>query len=896
MPWSRFFHRGRWDEERTRELEDYLARETEDNIARGMTAEDAARAARRKLGNATRIREEIYDMNTLHLVETTWQDLRYGLRLLRRTPAFSIVAILTLALGTGANAAIFQLVNSLRLRPLPVEKPQELVWVDVDTQGIGRTGWMMSRRGRMTQALWDALRREQHAFSQVFAFGLTKWNLAADGESRLADGMYVSGNFFGALGVRAHVGRVLNDADDRTGCGTAGAVLSYGFWKARYGGNAAIVGQPITLDGYPFEIVGVTPPGFFGVEVGRAFDVAVPLCAEPLVRGENSGFGHPERWFLDTMARLNPGWTVETANAHLKTLSPAIFAANIPPTYNAETTKGYLQFIFTAAPGETGVSGLRKTYASQLWILLAATGIVLLIACANLANLMLARATARDREVAVRLAIGASRLRIVRQMLAESLLIAACGAAGGALLARWVSAWLVAFLSSEYDRLFLDLTPDWRVFGFIALIAVATCLLFGLSPALAVTGTNPGRTIQAGGRSTTDSRERFTLRRALVAVQIALSTMLVVGAVLFGRTLRNIVSVDPGFQPDGVMVVEADLRRTRIQPAARPAAHQEILDRVRAVPGIATVAEAFIPPISGSVWNQRIVIGGVVQNGSVNFNQVSGEYFAVLGVPVIAGRTFDSRDRPGAPKAVIVNQTFAHRYFSGTSPLGQTFQYEPSGQGPQPDFHIVGVVKDTKYVDLREDFVPIVYLAAAQDEQPGPSLSMVVRSDLSPASLTPGITRAITDATPGVSLTYYTVPGFIRESLKIERLMATLSGFFGVLAMIIAVVGLYGVMSYLVTRRKVEIGIRMALGADPHVVVRMVLAETGVLVAVGLVAGILLAIAGSSWAQSLLYALKPWDPSSLSLAAGALALVSLVAAWFPARRASRVSPASALRE
>ena len=896
MSWSRFFRRARWDDERARELQDYLAHEIDDNVARGMTADEASRAAHRKLGNATRIREEIYQMNTIRFFDTTWLDFRYGLRLLRRNPAFSIVAILTLALGTGANAAIFQLVNSVRLRPLPVDRPQDLVWVSIDTHERGRVGWRMSRRGNMSQAVWDGLKREQQAFAQVFTFGLTTWTLAVDGEGRSIDGMYVSGSFFDGLGVRAEIGRVLSEADDRKDCGTAGAVLSHGFWQAHYGGNPGVVGQSIALDGYPFEIVGVTPPEFFGVEVGRKFDVAVPLCAEPLVRGENSGFGHAERWFLDTMARLKPGWTVERANAQLAAISPAIFAANVPPSYNAETAKDYVHFTLTAAPGVTGVSGLRTTYARPLWILLAATGLVLLIACANLANLMIARATARDREIALRLAIGASRARVVRQMLAESLLIAACGAAAGALLARWVSASLVAFLSTESTQLFLDLTPDWRVYGFIALVAVTTCVLFGLSPALAVTATNPGQALHAGGRSSTDSHERFSIRRGLVVVQIALSTALVVGAMLFGRTLQNLVHVDPGFRPDGVMAIEVDVKRTRIQPTGRRDVFQQILDRVRAVPGVGAGAEVAIAPISGSTWSQSIAIGGVVQSGNVYFNQVSGEYFEVMRTPLIAGRTFDTHDRPGSPKVVVVNQAFLRRYFPDRSPLGETFQFEPSPGSSQADFHIVGVVKDTKYVDLRQEFRPIAYFAASQDDRPEPLLSMVVRSETPQASLAPVITRAITEAVPGAFVSYYTLTGFIDESLKTEKLMASLSGFFGVLAMIIAVVGLYGVMSYLVARRKVEIGIRMALGADPAAVVRMVIAESGALVAIGVVAGVAFAILVSGSAQALFYALEPWDPSSLVLAAGTLAAVSLLAAWIPARRASRISPLAALRE
>jgi predicted permease len=402
--------------------------------------------------------------------------------------------------------------------------------------------------------------------------------------------------------------------------------------------------------------------------------------------------------------------------------------------------------------------------------------------------------------------------------------------------------------------------------------------------------------MQAGGRSSTDSHERFTLRRALVVVQIALSTVLVVGALLFGRTLRNLASVDPGFRPQGVIAIEADLRRTAIPHDARPHAQEELLERVRAVPGVQAAAAALIPPISGSIWNQRIAIGGVVKNGEVYFNKVSGEYFEVMRTPLLSGRTFDSRDRRGAPKAVIVNEAFVRRYFPDASPLGRIFQYEPSPSGPQPDFHIIGVVTDTKYADLREELTPIVYLAASQDDEPGAGLAMVARSDMPLTSITPAITRAITDAAPGASVQYYTVSGFIRESLKTERLMASLSGFFGVLALVIAVVGLYGVMSYLVTRRKVEIGIRMALGADSYKVVRMVLAESGALVAIGVMAGLGVAIAVSGTAQKLLYALEPWDPASLALAGGTLALVSVIAAWIPARRASRVSPATALRE
>ena len=892
---SKYFRRQAWDRERAAELQDYLAHEIDDNIARGMSPGEARRAAHRKLGNATRIREDIYEMNTLRFLESVWQDLRYGCRLLTKNPTFSLVAVLTLALGTGANAAIFQLVNALRLRPLPVTRPHELTSIEIDTKGKGHVGWSMSRRAIITEPIWRALAADQQAFSTLFVFGVTTWNLATEGEFRAAQGMYVSGGFFTGLGIRPQIGRLLNDADDPRSCGSPVAVLSDGFWHARYGGSPAAIGQSLTLDGQLFEIVGVTAPGFFGVEVGRTFDVAVPLCAEPLIQGENSGFGHGERWFLDVMGRLKPDWTIERAGAQLAAASPAIFAATVPATYTVETAKDYAAFTFTTKPAATGVSGLRRRYQSELWILLGATGLVLLVACANLANLMLARATVRAREIAVRLAIGASRRRLVRQMLSESLLIAACGAFGGLLLAGVLSQLLVAFLSTEKNRLFLDLAPDWRVFGFITLVAATACVLFGLSPALTATATNPGQSMQSGGRSQTDSHERFALRRSLVIVQVALSMVLIVGALLFARTLHKLTTVETGVRADGVVAVSVDLRRTGVKPEARMQAYDEIMSRVRSVPGVRHAAQSVIVPMGGFSWNQRILIDGRVQDRHVNFNRVSDDYFRALDIPLLAGRTFDSRDRPGAPEVAIANEAFARRYFGGASPIGKTFQVEGSPAEPQPHVQIVGLVKNTKYVDLREDFPPILYFAASQDRDRFPSVDMVVRSDMALSSLTPALTRAIGEAVPGSTIAYDTITGYIRDSLVTDRLMASLSAFFGVLATIIATIGLYGVISYTITRRQVEIGVRMALGADPRQVVRMVLTESSVLLLAGLAAGVALALAVSRWAESLLFQLSPRDPASMILAVVVLALVSACAAWIPARRASRLPPTLALR-
>jgi predicted permease len=836
--------------------------------------------------------QEVYRMSTSYWTDSIWQDLRFAVRLQLKNPTFAIVAVLTLALGTGANAAIFQLMNSIRLRTLPVERPAELVSIAIDTNGQGRFGRFTSRRPFFSEPLYQAIRERQAGFTDVFAWSAATWNTANDGEFRPVQGLYVSGTFFSGLGVGALAGRVIGDADDERGCAAPGALLSYGFWQARFGGEPSAIGQRISLDGRSFEIIGVTPPQFFGVEVGRTFDVALPLCAERIVRGTQSALGRADNWWLDMMARLKPGWTAERAQAQLESISPGIFGSTVPAGFNAENAKNYTAFTFTTRPAARGVSSLRNEYATQLWVLLGATGLVLLITCANLANLMLARATAREREIAVRLAIGASRQRLVRQMLSESLLIAALGAAGGAIIAGWLSRTLLSFLSTDAARLFLDLTPDWRVYAFISGIAVLACLLFGLSPALKATGTDPGRAMQAGNRSGTDSAERFAMRRALVVLQVALSMVLVVGAVLFARSLRNLVTLDPGFAQDGILSMRIDLRRTSVTSETQQAVYRDVMDRVRAVPGVAAAAEAYIVPLSGAVWSQFVVMDGEKKQGIVNFNRVGPDFFKTMQIPLVSGRAFTPDDRLGATDVAIVNETFVHRYFAGEDPIGRTFQLDDRSQ---PAYRIVGVVKDTKYTDLKEEFTAIGYFPMAQETESAASFALVVRSPMTPDSLTPTLTRAIGEVVPGATIAYGSIRALVRDSLAIERMMASLAGFFGLLAILIATIGLYGVMSYMVSRRRTEIGIRMALGAEPGSVVRRVLGESSALVGMGVAIGTALALVASRWAATLLFGLRPWDPASLMLAIAALVSVSLLAAWIPARRAARVAPTVALR-
>jgi putative ABC transport system permease protein len=895
MSVKRFLRRGRWDEERARELDAHLAIEIDDNLARGMSPRDARDAARRKLGNTTLVREEIYQMNTFMWLDSGWRDLKHGARVLRLNPGFAVVAILSLALGVGANAAIFQLLDAVRLRALPVRDPAQLVEVRIEQTKDGRTGQFRGRRPNLTNPLWELIRDRQQAFSSTFAWANIGFNLTTGGEARNAQGLFVTGDFFNGLGVHALAGRVLTPDDDRRGCASPGAVLGYGFWQREYGGDPSAIGRPLTLDGHAYDIVGVTPASFFGVEVGRAFDVAVPLCAEALARGAGSVLDKRDVWFLAAMGRLRPGVTAEQARAQLAAISAPMFRETLPQ-YRAQDAERYLKFTLGAFPSGTGTSALRRTYESPLWLLLATTGLVLLIACANLANLMLARATVREREIAVRLAIGASRGRVVRQLLAESLLIAALGAAVGAVLAQWLSQFLVGFLNTDNNRVFVALSLDWRIFAFAAGLAAITCLIFGLVPAIRATGTSPGAAMKAGSRGSTDTRERFGMRRALVVGQVALSLVLVVGALLFVRSLRNLMTLDAGFSQDGILIVNLDLRRAGVPEERRRDVYAALTARVAALPGVASAAQAYIVPVSGSGWNNNIVIGGKKYSENVNFNRVSAGYFKTMGTPVLAGRDFDGGDVPGPEPAVIVTQLFASQFFKDQNPIGQRFQIDERPGAPNPTYHIVGLVKDTKYTDLREEFTPIAFMAASQEDKPDPFLQLVVRSTAPVATLTAGVSAVVADTNRSIVLEYQTMRTQVRESLLRERLMATLSGFFGGLAALLATIGLYGVMSYTVARRKSEIGIRMALGADRRDVLRMVMREAGILLAAGVAVGLLLSVAAARAATALLFGLHPGDPSTLAMAAGGLGLIAMLASYVPALRASRLEPTEALRE
>jgi predicted permease len=894
MSWSRFFRRRYWHEERAREIEAYLEIETAENIARGMPPAEARYAARRKLGNPTQIREEIYRMNTIGFLETLWQDLRYGARLLRLNPGFAAVALLSLALGIGANTAIFQLLNAVRLSSLPVRNPQELASVRIADRNW-YSGSYTGRYSDLSYPLWEEIRSRQQAFSGIFAWGTDTFNLAQGGEAQYAEGIWVSGEFFNTLGVPALLGRVITPGDDQRGCGTPGAVISYAFWQRQFGGDPAAVGSRLTLQGHPIEILGVTPADFFGVEIGRRFDVAVPICSEPTLRGEGSRIEKRHNWWLAVMGRLKPGWPIERATAHVNAITPAVLEATVPQVYNPEQVKRYLEFKLEAVAANSGFSSLRESFSSPLWLLLGIAGLVLLIACANLANLMLARASARQREIAVRLALGASRGRLMRQLLCESLLLAAAGSAAGAFLAAALSRSLVSFLSTQGDPLFIDLSPDWRVLAFTAGLAVLTCALFGLAPAMRATNTAPSAAMKATGRGMSASLEGFSLRRTLVVCQVALSCVLLVSALLFVRSLGNLLNLDAGFQQHGILITSFNITALDLPQERRQVVKQQLVDRLRSIPGVQSAAGAQNTPIDGGVRNRNVLIGEE-NKGIVVVNQVTPGYFQTLGIDLLAGRDLNAYDTLSSPKVVVVSETFVEQILEGANPIGATFRFQARAGEVEPVYEIIGLVRKTKYARLRDDFKPIVFLAELQDDDPAQAGNLLLRSSGSIESLLPAVKDAVGEINPAISLRFQMLKTQIRASLLRESLMATLSGFFGLLAVVLATIGLYGVLSYMVARRRNEIGIRMALGAGRGSVVAMILKEAGALVGIGLAAGIALAVAATRVASGMLFGLEPNDPTTLLMAAGGLAAVAIVASYLPARRAANLDPTVALRE
>jgi len=634
------------------------------------------------------------------------------------------------------------------------------------------------------------------------------------------------------------------------------------------------------------------------MQVGSAADVFIPLCAEPVIRGESSALDKRGNWWLIVIGRPKPGLDPRSVTAGLQTISPEVFGAAVPKEYGPEDQREFLGRKFVTTPVGSGVSYVRTQYRQALWVLMGMVGVVLLIACANIANLLLARAALRQREIAIRMAIGAGRVQLIRQFLTESLLLSFAGAALGALFAQWGSRMLLGFLPTFGSRVFLDLTVDLRVLGFTTGVALATGLLFGLAPAWRGTRAQPQTAVKANARGVAEGRTRFHSSRVLVILQVALSLVLVAGAGLMLRTFGKLASVDAGFEREHVLLVKTDLRHARYPAERLPAVFEAMRERLKALPGVLSASFSDITPVSGSSSQMVIDVEGFVAksrlDSNVWTNRIGRGFFETLSTPLIQGRDFDEHDVSSAPKVAIVNQALARKFFGNANPVGRYFRTNLFKPGPP--VQIVGLVQDAKYSSLRQEAPPTYYTPFAQEEHYYPFSTFEIRGIGDVANMVPAVKSALAEVNPDMTLEFRTLAVQVAESLNRERLLATLSGFFGALALLLATVGLYGVMSYSVARRTNEIGIRMALGAEQGRVLRMVLEEVSLLIAIGLLAGGAAALATTRFMSSLLYGVTPTDPVTLALAAGVLTSVAAIAGYIPARRASRVDPMVALRE
>jgi putative ABC transport system permease protein len=821
------------------------------------------------------------------------QDIRYAVRQFRQSPGFMTVVVFSLALGIGANTAIFSIINAVMLRSLPVEDPRRLVVIKAGQGGDDS----------FTNPIWEQVRDNQKAFSGALAYAADRFDLSSGGESHFAQGLWTSGDFFRVLGVPALQGRVFTVGDDQHGGGQSGsvAVISYNFWKRSFAGESNVIGKTVSLNRHKFEIVGVTPAWFTGLDVDHGFDVAIPLGCVPILHtGDSLTLQNRGWWWLRMLGRLAPGETLQQADAHMKAIAPEVFRETVASDLPKDAQEDFLKSSFSLLPAATGFSEAAVQYRTALFVLMAIVGLVLLIACANIANLLLARAVVRQREFSVRMAIGASRSRVVRQLMTESIFLSLVGAGCGLLLAVWASKLLVHLLSKTNHPLEVNLAPDSHLLAFTITASILTAVLFGLAPALRGTRLDLNQMLKDNAAGSLKGASRFNLGKALVTGQIALSLVLLVGAGLFLSTLRNLMTVDAGFNHHQVLLVTADVQQTAVPKEQRERTYHEVLARLRALPNVVSAATSTIAPVSGMGWNGFTYPEGFSAKSKWDtlafFNRVSPDYFKTMQTGILRGRDFNEHDDLSAPKAMIIGEATAKQFFGSAEPLGKTIGLDKQEKPDEKDFYqVIGVVKDAKYFRMNEDPTKTIYLASGQDEEPAPHIGYEIRTDSPVEALIPSIRAAVGEQNQDISLEFRSFEVLVSESLIQPRVVALLSLIFGSLALLLAIVGLYGVTSYAVTRRQAEIGIRIAMGAPRSAMIWMVLRDVLMLLAVGISLGLAMSFAGARLVTTLLFGVKANDPVQLAGAAIILAAATVIAAYLPARYAAKVDPMVALR-
>jgi len=902
------------------EIEAHLALETDQLKEQGVSEEEARAAARRAFGNVTRAEERFYESGRWLWWDHLAQDLRFGLRMLRKNPGFAAIAVLTLALGIGANTAIFSLIDSVMLRPLPVPHPQQLVVFTWEARQIPKTnssyGWggCPSRASdpkkpiytgcAFSYPMFDQMQAEKNDFAAVFAFvPSSQLRVSIGGNASFADGEFVSGDFFPAVGIRAAWGRMLGVSDEGAAASPA-VVLSYNYWKRQFGSAPSAIGKSMVVNGVPFTVVGVAPPAFFGLDPGIVHDLWLPLSTQNLVIQHWPKTTDAASWWLMVGASLQPRVTIAQAEAATQVIFTRGVTSGASPMLKQEDAP-HVELVSAAH----GLVTLRQSFGDTLFLLMAAVGLVLLVACANVASLTLARTAAREKEFAMRFALGAERWRIIRQLLTESLIMAAAGGLLGMAFAYLGASSLAACLSSNwYSTLEINVHPDLRILGFTMAVATLTGILFGLAPALRCTRIDVAPALKESALSPSGTAligRRLGVGNVLVVVQVALSILVLVGASLLARSLINLATMNVGFDAHNVVLFMVEPELSGYKGDRLASLSSDLQRRLRAVPGVTSVGYSSLPLLSGSYGMQDIYLASEPdQSPSVDVLNVGPNFFETMRIPLLAGRTYNAHDfeyasekkanvvtvkqSSGRRFSVIVNHSFARRFFGKQNPIGQLISMTKE---KPPDVEIVGEVGDAKYYSLREEIEPTLYLPIRAG---GGTFEVRTASD--PKALLPSIRAAVRSVDSNLAIFHLmTQTEQIDRAIFQERLVAWLSGAFALLALVVACIGLYGLLAHEVARRTHEVGIRMALGASPAEVLRLVLGRGIRLVALGVVIGIGAALGLTQYLQSLLFGVRPIDPLAYASVTILLMIVAFGACYVPARRATKVDPMVALR-
>jgi predicted permease len=881
--------RGRLDQD----IEDEIAFHLAMKAGRDKESDNAVYAARKRFGNPTRVIEDCREAWSFAWVESVWNDVRHVFRMLRKSPVFALVAVLSLGMGIGANTAVFSVLNASFLRSLPVRDPSELRVIQWnggahtpfhDYSGTSSGRGIHSWGGSFSYNLFRDFQKRARGFASVIGFADFRVNVLTGQSAAVVDGYVVSGNFFQGLGAQPILGRVLAPDDDRLEAEPV-AVISDRLWERQLGRNPAVIGATIQIDRTPYTVVGVLPPAFFGVSLSSRSDIYIPIARAEQIAVYYE-LNRDDSWWVQTMARRDVRTSEQQSTASIDLiLSQDIAGYTEKWSEKPEMVKANL------IDGRHGLAFMDTNRSEFLTTLLAIVGLILLIACANLANLVLARTSARSREIAIRLSIGAARIRLVRHLLTESLTLAALGGLAGVAIAYWGARALAATSRGDADP-----SLDLRVLGFAAGLCVATALLFGFVPALRATRVDLGPFLKQAGTGGGTGAYRQEFAKALIAVQVALSMIVLVGAGLFARTLVNLYNVNIGFKPDHLLLFYTDPSRSGYKGERLVSIYQRMEERLAAIPGVRSVAMSRHTLVGNGMSSSDITIPGHAsfrREQSPWVHMVNSDFLSTVGIPVARGRNFSRADNVSSAKVAIVNETMQAKMFDGNA-TGRVFRF---GERPDsPLIEVVGVAADARYSRIRGDVPPTVYIPYSQRVDNLSSLSFTVRTAVAPLSIVPAIRRAIGEIDPTVPVAEFrTQESQINQHLGRERTFAALAGFFGAISLILACIGLYGLLAYAVSRRTNEIGLRVALGAGRREVQWLVVRDSVLLVIAGIAAGVPAALAATKLIQKMLYGVEPADPMSIIAAVGAMAVVAAIAAWLPARRAARVDPVIALR-